>query len=120
MRKVFVGSTPAYVTPLGMVVYVKPRAEGNGRMHATNRAKERRVDPELLNAALATHADEIRTIAAQISSKRQTVIFRWRERRQTVVVEVGRKGGMPTVGIVTFIDVFKEHVHDGDIIFDFP
>lgn len=122
MKKTFVNGAQAYITLLGMAVYVKPRAENNGRMHATNRAEERKVDPALLNTALAERADEIRTIAAatSVSKRQQTVVFRWRERRQTIVVEIGRKGNMPTVGIVTFLDVFKERVHDGDVVFDLP
>lgn len=118
MKKTFINGAQAYITSFDMAVYVKPRTEGNGHMHATNRAEERRVDPTLLNAALVAHADEIRDIAA--TQRRQTVIFRWRERRQTIVVEIGKKGNMPTVGIVTFLDVFKERVHDGDVIFDLP
>lgn len=122
MKKIFVNGAQAFITPLGMAVYVKQCAENNGRMHATNRAEERRVDPTLLNAALAECADEVRTIAAAtvVTKKRQTVVFRWEERRQTIVIEIGMKGNMPTVGIVTFLDVFKERVHDGDVVFDLP
>ena len=121
MKKFFVNGAPAMVIPsLSMAVYVKPHAENNGCMHATNRAEERKVDPMLLSMALSERAEEIRDIAAAatITKRRQTVVFRWKERRQTIVVEIGKKGNMPTVGIVTFLDVFKERVHDGDRVFD--
>ncbi len=103
----------------GMAVYVKPVDEKNGSTHAANRVNERAVNPALLKEALDVYGDEVRDIAAHVTKgRRQGVVFRWKTERQTVVVEVGRKGRMPTVGIVTFLDVFKEHVHEGDMTFD--
>lgn len=113
------GVTVDAVTFMGFAVYVKPVDEKNGLTHATNRANERAVNPALLSEALTVYGDEIRDIAAHVSKeKRQCVVFRWKTERQTIIVEVGRKGKMPTVGIVTFLDVFKEYVHKGDITFD--
>jgi len=117
MKLIIDGVKVDAVVVMGIAVYVKPVDEDNGASHAVNRANERAVDPKLLSVALARFADEVRNIAARVKGKRQKVVFRWQSEKTTIVVEVGRTK-MPTVGIVTFLDVFKEHVHNKDMVYD--
>lgn len=112
------GITVDAVTFMGFVIYVKPVDEENGSTHAVNRINERAVNPALLKEALDVYGDEVRDIAVHVTKRKKGAVFRWKTERQTIIVEVGRKGKMPTVGIVTFLDVFKEYVHEGDITFD--
>lgn len=97
-------------------VYMPPcEKDKNDGPHAYKRFVERKVDFNLLRVAVEKHSDELLEIAKM--TRNTSVIFRWRN--ATIVTVVGNwRNQVPTLGIVTVVDDYKEVHKDDRFVFN--
>lgn len=102
------------------VLYMPPceKDENDEKVHAYKRVCERKVDLVLLKVAVEKHCDELLEIAMKtVGNKKEPVIFRWSN--ATIVIVVGMwHRQVPTLGIVTVVDGYKEVHKDDRFIFN--
>lgn len=97
-------------------LYMPPcEKDKNDGPHAYKRFVERKVDLTLLKGAVEQHCDELLEIS--MMGGHTPVIFRWRN--ATIVTVVGNwRNQVPTLGIVTVVDDYKEVHKDDRFVFN--
>ena len=100
-------------------LYMPPcEKDKNDEPHAYKRFIERKVDFDLLKAAIEKHCDEVIEIAMKtVGNKKEPVIFRWRNATIVIVVGMWHRQVL-TLGIVTVVDDYKEVHKDDRFVFN--